>query len=173
MKHRFTLVGWLTIVWIGLWGDLSWANLAGGVATGGGLVLLFDPREPLGLRIRPLPLIRFISYFIWNLAHASLQVALAVIAPRPILRKAVIAVPINSTTRGITLVIAAAISLTPGTLVIETSERDMETILYIHVLDLRNRAKTQADVARLEQLVHAAFSPNPKPPRSVHSTEAS
>lgn len=163
MRHQLALVSWLTVVWIGLWGDLSWANLAAGAAAGASVVLIFTPSRPLGLRVRPLQLVRFVSHFLANLVHASIEVAVIVVRPKPMVRMAVIAVPIAPTTRGVTLVIAAAISLTPGTLVIDARNEAKQTILYIHVLDLEDRDKTVAEVARLEQLATAAFGPNAVP----------
>ncbi len=173
MRRRVPLIAWLTVVWIGLWGDLSWANVAGGAAAGSTVVMLFDPPQELGLGIRPFHLVRFIARFARNLVKASLEVAGIVIRPKPNIRKAVIAVPIAATTRGVTLVIAAAISLTPGTLVIETTQHPDRTVLFIHVLDLRDRTKTVAEVARLERLATAAFAPNTAPPRLEHRREAS
>lgn len=163
MTHRLALTGWLTVAWIGLWGDLSWANVAGGLAVGSLVVAVFNPPQALGLRLRPLRLARFASYFLRNLVHASFQVASIVVRPNATIRTAVIAVPITPTTRGVTLVIAAAISLTPGTLVIDTSHQQHRAILYVHVLDFRDRDTTIAAVARLEQLATAAFAPEPQP----------
>jgi len=160
MKNRLVLGAWLTLVWLGLWGDLSWANLLSGIAIAGFVVLLWAPREPLGLRVHPVALVRFVAFFAASLTKASLQVAREVLRPHPQLREAVIAAPIAPTTRGLTAVIAASISLTPGTLVIDTSVNDSETILYIHVFDLEDRATLLAGVARLERLAVAALSPN-------------
>lgn len=159
MKHRLILGIWLTVVWLELWGDLTWANLFSGILIAGFVVTLWAPREPLGLRVRPAALVRFVAFFTMNLLRASLEVAREVLRPHPQLREAVVAASITTTTRGMTAVIAAAISLTPGTLVIDTTRVGARTILYVHVFNLGDRAEVLADVARLEQMALAALAP--------------
>ncbi len=159
MRHRLILAVWLTFVWLELWGDLSWANLLSGMLVAALVVVLLDTKEPLGLRARPAALVRFIAFFAQHLVIASYQVAREVLRPRPQLRPAVIAAPIVATSRGLTAVIAASISLTPGTLVIDIDRSDSDTTLYIHVFDLGERAELLANVARLELLAVAALAP--------------
>jgi len=169
MKHRLILGVWLTFVWLGLWGDLSWANLLSGILVAALVVVLLAPEEPLGLLVRPIALVRFIAFFAQNLVIASFEVAREVLRPRPQLRPAVVAASIAATSRGLTAVIAASISLTPGTLVIDIDRSDSHTTLYIHVFDLDERAELLANVARLERLAVAALAPvrtddrSPKP----------
>lgn len=159
MRHRLSLGAWLTVVWLALWGDLTWANLFSGVLVAGIVVLFWAPGEPLGLRVRPVALVQFMAFFAVNLIRASLQVAREVLRPTPRLSEAVIAAPIAPTSRGMIAVIAAAISLTPGTLVIDTSFVDSKPTLYIHVFNLGDRDAVLANVARLEHLALAALSP--------------
>ncbi|NOX30855.1 MAG: hypothetical protein GXP35_12535 [Actinobacteria bacterium] len=159
MKHRLILAVWLTFVWLELWGDLSWANLLSGMLVAVLVVVLLGPKEPLGLRPRPIALVRFMAFFAQNLVIASLQVAREVLRPRPQLLPAVIAARISPTSRGLIAVIAAAISLTPGTLVIDITRSGSGTTLYIHVFDLDDRAALLASVARLERLAVAGLAP--------------
>lgn len=172
MRHRLFLGSWLVLVWLGLWGDLSWANLFSGVLTAAFVVWLWAPRERLGLRIRPFALARFMGFFFASLVKSSFEVAREVVRLDPQLSSSVVAVPIRSQSRGMIAVVAATISLTPGTLVIETALVGLETTLYIHVFNLRDRDELRASVAQLEDLAIAALSPT-IPDKSHHNSTSS
>ncbi|MGQ4428412.1 Na+/H+ antiporter subunit E, partial [Streptomyces violaceoruber] len=48
------LVGWLTVIWLLLWGTPSWANLVNGVLVAVCLCLAFPlPAVDIGLRLHP------------------------------------------------------------------------------------------------------------------------
>lgn len=159
MRHRLILGSWLVLVWLELWGDLSWANLFSGMLVAGFVVWLWSPKQRLGLNVRPVALARFIGFFIASLVKASVEVAREVVRLDPQLRSAVVAVPIRSQSRGMIAVVAAAVSLTPGTLVIETALDGLDTTLFIHVFDLQDRDALVASVRRLEDLAIAALAP--------------
>ncbi len=159
MRHRLVLGIWLTLVWLGLWGDLSWANLFSGMLSAVFVVWMWGPKQHLGIGVRPFALVRFIGFFVASLVRASVGVARQIVRFEPQLRSSVVAVPINSQSRGMIAVVAAAISLTPGTLVIETKAVGLKTTLYIHVFDLRDRDELVASVTQLEDLALAALSP--------------
>ena len=161
LAGRAPLVAWLTVVWVGLWGDVSAANVLGGLALAcllvGGLPLT-DLRER-GL-LRPVGAARFALFFAGDLVRASLQVARLVVAGRP-LRPAVVAVRVRGASDGLLTLMANAISLTPGTLTLEV-DRPQST-LYVHVIDVGSGddvlavERVRADILRLEHLAVMAF----------------
>lgn len=146
------------VVWLALWGDLSWANLASGV-----LVVAL-----IGVVIRPVPrthtvhvfaLLRLVVVFMGRLVSSSAVVVRAVLAPSPErLRSGIVAVPLRHRSDLVATILADAISLTPGTLTLET--RGAPSVLYVHVLGLADPEEIRDDVRHLEDLVVAAITPN-------------
>lgn len=152
---RLGLLAWLTAVWVGLWGTVTWANVLGGLAVAAVLLLALPVTDiPDRQVLRPLALVRFVGYFAVDLIRASLQVALLVVRPRRALRQAVIAVPVRGASDQLLTLLANAISLTPGTLTLEV-DRPRST-LYVHVLDVGSRAdgvdRLRSDILKLERL---------------------
>jgi len=159
VRRSFALVAWLVVVWTALWEEISWANLLGGLAAAGGLVILFPlaPTKRQG-RIRPWPALRFAVYFLWKLIEASAIVAWEVVTPRNRINEGIVAVPIHGLSNALVTVVANAISLTPGTLTLEVDEDP--AVLYVHVLHLHDIEAVRREVQHLERLVIAAFGPD-------------
>lgn len=152
---RLGLLLWLTAVWVGLWGTVTWANVLGGLAVALVLLLVLPLTDvPDRQVLRPLALLRFLGFFAVDLVKASLQVALLVVLPRRTLRQAVVAVPVRGASDQLLTLLANAISLTPGTLTLEV-DRPRST-LYVHVLDVGagpdGVEKVRGDILALERL---------------------
>ncbi len=150
------LLVWLALVWVGLWGNLSWANALGGL-TVALLVLVLLPPVDTGARgaFRPLRVLGFLAYFAWALVRATAVVAMQVLFLRRALRQAVVAVPVRTDSAALLTIIANAISLTPGTLTLEVDRA--ASMLYVHALDVTDPDDVRRDVYRLEQIVVRAF----------------
>lgn len=127
-------VVWLTLVWVGLWGSVSAANVLGGLAVAVALLVLLRP-DPADARavVDPLALLRFSARFLVDLVASSLQVARLVLQPRIALRQGVVAVRVPDASDALLTLLADAISLTPGTLTIDV-DRSSST-LFVHALD--------------------------------------
>lgn len=154
------LAAWLLAVWLLLWEDASAANVVSGLAVIGVLAFLFPREGPKGShRVRPLAALRFGAHFLAKLVEASAAVAWEVVTPRQRIREGIVAVPLRSRSRGITTLVANAVSLTPGTLSLHVDEDEEagERTLYVHVLHLRAPDEVRADVARFEALAVRAF----------------
>jgi multisubunit Na+/H+ antiporter MnhE subunit len=158
-RDQAVALGWLVLVWCLLWGELSWGNLIGGLVVGGA-VLLFFPLPPVsfGGRLRPWPLLAFALRFAGELVSASLRVAWVAVRPGYRPRGAIIGVRLRVPTDLNLALTAEAISLVPGTLIIEV-DRDSGT-LYLHVLDVHGpadvadaRARTLAVERRIVRAV--------------------
>ncbi|SCL50953.1 multicomponent Na+:H+ antiporter subunit E [Micromonospora citrea] len=134
-RDQVIALGWLVLVWNLLWGDFSWGNLAGGMLVAGA-VLLFFPLPPVsfGGRLRPWALLVFLARFVGELVSASAHVARIAVQPGYLPRGAIIAVPLRVRTDLNLALTAEAVSLVPGTLIVE-ADRDAG-ILYVHVLDV-------------------------------------
>jgi multicomponent Na+:H+ antiporter subunit E len=135
MLRRLASVAWITLVWVALYGDLSWANIVGGCVVAV-LVLSTVRLPPIGStrRIAAAPALRYTVLFVRDLCVATMEVSRQVFWPVDRLRPGVLAVPMRSRDRGLIALVANSITLTPGTLTLEAdSERPM---LWIHVLHL-------------------------------------
>lgn len=142
-------------IWLGLWSDLSVANVASGLLVAAGVVVVFDAWRPGSLALRPLRAAAFAGFFFYKLLESTLVVARTVIAPARRVHTGIVAVPLRGCSDAVATLIADAITLTPGTLTLEV-RRDPLT-LFVHALDVRDVEQVQADVRRLEILAIRAF----------------
>jgi multicomponent Na+:H+ antiporter subunit E len=163
MRARFAgnllLLGWLTLLWVLLWRDLSVANVLGGLLAGAFVLAVLPFRaDPRGGRLRPWPAVRLLLRLGWNLVVANAVVAWEVVTPRSRINEGIVAVPIVSTSEALITLLANAITLTPGTLVLDCRpDDDGNTVLYVHVLHLHDVESVRRDVVALETLVIRAF----------------
>jgi multicomponent Na+:H+ antiporter subunit E len=147
------MAAWITLVWLALWGDLSPANVLGGVLVSA-LVLTIArlPGRMTSHRVAVLPALRYAALFVRDLCVATAEVARQVFWPIARLRPAILAVPMRSSDPGLLALVANTITLTPGTLTLEAdAERSM---LWVHLLHLEEGEKGQVveAVRALEQL---------------------
>lgn len=147
---------WLVVVWVALWGEASVANLLSGVLVAGALVALRPAWSGGGGRLRPVPAARFLAYFLWKLVESSVVLAWEVLTPRNHVREGIVAVPLRGPSDALITVVADAITLTPGTLTLDVRQ-EPGTVLYLHVLHLRDADEVRREVRHLEDLAIAAF----------------
>ena len=149
------LVAWLALAWTALWGEVGVGTVLGGLATGLVVTWLL-PMPPIdrGIRLHPLPLVRFLAYFAFDLVISTGRVVFYVLRPGdPPAR--FVRVPLRTTSEPITVLVMVAISTVPGSLVVERYPGE----LLLHVLG-RPGDITEAvrrDVAGLEERIVAAF----------------
>jgi multicomponent Na+:H+ antiporter subunit E len=130
-----TALVWLTLVWVALWRDLSFANVAAGLLVAFTVSLVFPlPRLRTGGRIRPWHVVVLLLRFLYDVVVASLQVALLTVQLRRQPRSAVIAVDLRSRSDLVLTLVAQLTTLVPGTLAVD-ARRQTHT-LFLHVLDL-------------------------------------
>ena len=155
-RHPVLLV-WLTLVWVGLWGTLSVANVLGGLAVAVVLLVLLPLRDTDEPPIRLLALLRFVGFFAAELVKGSAVVVRQVLqggCPQ----QAVLAVDVAGTSDRLLTVVANAISLTPGTLTLEVDRA--RSVLYVHALDVGGPdgvAKARRSLDRLVTLAVQAL----------------
>jgi multicomponent Na+:H+ antiporter subunit E len=151
------LVSWLVIMWMALWGNLSWANLLGGVAAAVAVLLTWSTtsRRTPAYAFRPLAALRFLAYFCWKLLEANAILAWEVVTPRNRINEGIVAIPVQGFSDGLITLVANTITLTPGTVTLEVS-RD-PAVLYVHVLHLADIEAVRREVRHLEILAVRAF----------------
>ncbi|WP_433532049.1 Na+/H+ antiporter subunit E [Micromonospora sp. CA-263727] len=157
-RDRLIAFGWLVLVWNLLWGEISWGNLLGGLLVAAA-VLVFFPLPPVtfGGRLRLGGLLIFGVRFVVELVRASLHVARIAVQPGFVPRSAIIAVRLRIPTDLNLALTAEALSLVPGTLIVEVDRAGGR--LYVHVLDVRGPADLTAareQVRAVERRIIAA-----------------
>ncbi len=155
---------WLTVVWLGLWGSLSWANALGGVVLGAVLLRLLPMEAPDGAdRVSPTGLLRFAGVFLVALVRSSVQVFVQVLRPGRPLYPAILAVSVRGGGNRMLTVVANSISLTPGTLTLEVDRH--RRVLHVHVLDVGADGAgipgVRAGIERLEAAAGRALGVHP------------
>jgi multicomponent Na+:H+ antiporter subunit E len=126
----------LAALWVVLWGDLSWANVLGGLAVAAVVVVLFPlPHVAAHAKLRPVRFARLVGRFVADVFVASFQVAALALRTGPAPRGGVVGVRLRNPDDVFLTVVAEITSLVPGSIVVEARRRT--GMLYLHVLDLR------------------------------------
>lgn len=143
----------LVALWCLMWDELSWGNLVSGSVLA--LVVtrvLHLPAVQLSGRFNPYWAAVFVGHFVVDLVRSSLQVVAIVVRPRCQPQNAVIAVGLHTSSDLLMTVTAQALSLLPGSLIIEVDRRN--ATLYVHILDASTEAaveRSRRDVLAIEE----------------------
>jgi multicomponent Na+:H+ antiporter subunit E len=127
----------LVLVWMLIWGQFSWLALVTGVA----LALLVSsvfylPAVRLSGRLNPWYALLFVGRLLSDIVLASLQIAWIALKPGYRASNAIIAVPLRTRSDLIMTFTAEAVSLVPGSIVLDL-DRESAT-LYLHALNVRS-----------------------------------
>jgi multicomponent Na+:H+ antiporter subunit E len=153
------LVGWLVVVWILLWGTVSWANLLSGLAVAL-VVLLLLPLPPVagGPRLRPLSLVRFVGHFLFDVLVSGAQVAWRAIGPGGVRQGAIVRIQLRADSDLLLTMVAETTSLVPGSLVLDLDrEERLMSVHLLHVADTADVERQKADVLATEERIVRAF----------------
>ncbi len=143
------------VAWVALWGDWSWANVLVGVVLATLTLVLQRRARSTPFRVEPGALVRLISIVLVDLARSTVSVAKEVITPTDYTEEAVLAIEVEPAAMSHALLLTVAITLTPGTAVVEVDPAS--STLYLHVLHARDRDEIAAHVHQLADLAVAAF----------------
>ncbi len=155
--HHFSTSRWLglLVVWVLLWRDLSPGTVVGGALVASMIELLRRVEQRREVNIKGLA--KFLLDYAWLVIASNLRVAREVITPsNEQIEEAIVAVPLRTRSVPTALLVANAISYTPGSLSIELSTDPW--ILYVHVLHFTSIEQVQESVAALETLAIGAIS---------------
>ncbi|WP_299955216.1 Na+/H+ antiporter subunit E [uncultured Modestobacter sp.] len=158
-RHQLPVLTWLVLVWILLWGTWSWANLLSGIL----VAVLVTNVLPLpavigGARVHPLPLLVLAFWFIKDLVVSSAQVAWQAIRPSGMQQGAIVAVQLRTDSDLLLTLIAEALTLVPGSIVLDL-DRPRRTlgVHLLHVDDDEDVQRQKAGVLTMEDRVVRAF----------------
>ncbi|WP_305785555.1 Na+/H+ antiporter subunit E [Symbioplanes lichenis] len=159
MRARAVAAAGLTVIWMLLWGSFTPLTLVGGAVIAVIVLAVFPlPVVTHTGGVHPLGVLRFAGRFAVDLVVSSVQVAVLAFRFGHIPRSAIIAVPLRAPSDlGLTLT-AEALSLVPGSLVVEV-DRSLG-VLYVHVLGVPDAAaadRYRRSVLDLEDRLIRAF----------------
>lgn len=124
----------LIVVWVLLWDTIGWLSLLGGVLLAIFVVRVFHlPAVELGGRVNLPRLVWFLLRQAGQMFGASLQVAWQAVDLRSNPRNAIIAVPLHTTSDLILTWTGQAVSLIPGSIIVEADREEGK--LYLHTLN--------------------------------------
>ena len=151
----------VTVMWVLAWGSVTVANVAGGLAVAG-FLLLVSPDRVLsagGINVRPRAAIRFVAYVAIQIAKSNIVLIGSVLSRRARVHTGVMEVPLPECSDELLTIVANVLAMTPGTSPLHITRHP--TVLYVHVLDMRDAESTRRDVQRLADLAFAAFGTVP------------
>lgn len=154
----FSITRWLglILVWVLLWRDVSVGSLLGGAGVGFAIeVTRRSVASPRPIRLGALA--RFAAYYLAALIRTNARVAWEVATPlQDDIDEAIVGIPLTVDSPQAALLVANAVTFTPGTLTIELSGEPLT--LYAHVLHFEGEAELRSEINRLEQLADAVFA---------------
>ena len=160
MTVALYLVG-VTVMWVLAWGSLTFANVVGGLAVAAFLLVVSPDRlvSRGGISFRPTAVLRFAAYVVFQIVKSNVLLVRAVLARRSRLHTGVMEVALPECSDEMLTIVTNVIALTPGTSPLHLTRHP--TVLYVHVLDMRDAAATRRDVQRLADLAFEAFGSVP------------
>ena len=143
------LIG-LILLWMVLWGQITWLSVVTGIIVAIVVTRVFYlPPVDLSGRINVWYTLVFLAYFFLDVAIASFTVAYQALNPRPIPQSSVIGIQLRTRSDLIMTLDAIAMSLVPGSLVVEADRE--RSILYLHTF--ATRTPHDVEVMRKKVLV--------------------
>jgi multicomponent Na+:H+ antiporter subunit E len=131
MVGKFIL---LFIVWIGLTNSLDPQELIIGVVIAFVVAKFFTKDYDINLGNLIFKYLKFAPIFIKNLVKSNIEVAKIVLNPKLLINTGVVKLKTNLKSEHDKLILANAITLTPGTITLELEGDE----LYVHVLNLES-----------------------------------
>ena len=164
LVHGLPLFVVLVGVWLLLQGQLTVANVVGGVVLGLFLTVLFPVSEHVvHHRLHPWAFVKFTVFVLYSLVMSSWEVIKVIVHPTPAsLRSGIVRVPLEVESPLTTTIVANAVTLTPGTMTLTAKVHPAE--LHIHVLGLGEPEEFRESVYDLERRTVAALTPEIDPP---------
>ena len=149
----------LVLLWMMMWGSLTPLTIVTGIFVAVGVTRAFYlPPVELSGRFNPLWFVVFLARFLLELVKASFQVAWRALSPKPLGLSSVVAVQLLTRSDFIMTLAAIAVSLIPGSIVIEVDRAG--GVLYLHAIgaaETEQIDKVRADVLAIEVLLVRAL----------------
>ncbi|SEJ27069.1 multisubunit sodium/proton antiporter, MrpE subunit [Deinococcus reticulitermitis] len=157
----------IAVVWSLFSGEVGTRELVTGFLIGFVILTLFPQALETGSYVaRSQAVLGFLGFFLRELTLANIQIALLALRPRPPLSPVIVAVPLRVQGEFGQTLLAAAITLMPGTVAMGFSAN--RRVLYAHAVGLSSAGAARASIVKVEDRL-LAFLPA-LPPRPVEVT---
>ncbi|WP_018117933.1 Na+/H+ antiporter subunit E [Corynebacterium mastitidis] len=115
-RIRPLTIGWTTLLWCGLMGEVTWANVIAGLLVGLGVVFILPlPRLPIAhLTVEWRVLAAFLWRWLGELFTSSFKVAALALSPRPLPTTAIVQAPMRVNSELILTLATGLYNLQPG-----------------------------------------------------------
>jgi multicomponent Na+:H+ antiporter subunit E len=152
-------IGWLTLVWVLLWGTFTPLSIAGGVVVALAVIgaFRFPPAAP-HLPVRPLRLLGLGGYLVYDMVVSGAGVSWQTLRYGRSARGAVFAVPLLSRSDRVVTVVANALSLSPGAMALQIDHQ--HGLWFVYALGPRDEAgveRTRRRTMDMQRRVIAAL----------------
>jgi multicomponent Na+:H+ antiporter subunit E len=139
LRTRVVEIGWLTAVWVLLWGTFTPLSIVGGVVVAVAVMASFRfPPAAAHLPVRPLRLLGLVAYLVYDMAASAVEVSRQTLRYGRAARGAVIVVPLLSSSDRVVTVIANALSLSPGAMALQIDHE--HGLWFVYELGPRDQA---------------------------------
>ena len=153
--RRLTTVVALTAAWCAMWGNISVANVAGGLLLAIAVSVPAFAADQSG-KINLIALARLVGLVALDLIQSTGAVARETLTPTDYTEESIIGVPLPPESRHHFTFLVIAITLTPGTAVVDID--DANCILYLHLL---HNDRAQETIEHVQRLARAACEAQP------------
>lgn len=159
---RLFVLGWMTLVWVLLWGTFSAANLLGGIAVAVIVTVMLPlPRVPVEGRLHVLSAMRLAAVIFVDTMKSTVSVGWLAIRPAPPPVTGVLRCRLTIKSDLVLTLWADIMNNIPGTMVLEIDQA--RRIVHVHVLDVgtdRKVADFYRSARRIERLLISTFERN-------------
>ena len=152
MTHRIFVVLIVCIIYLAGTSNLEWRNIVAGLIISTGVVLLIRPHpRSMDWKRFPMAMVALAQYGVilaYDLIASGLRTARIVLKPDLPIKPGIIAIPSECNSELGTALSAHAITLTPGTMVVEI---DAHGVMYTHCLDVTDADKQIEKAQKMRQ----------------------
>jgi multicomponent Na+:H+ antiporter subunit E len=158
----------LALAWVALNGQFTLESLLTGTVLGHLVLLVLAkggvlPGREVGRVERALALL---AYLLWQIVLANFRIALDVVSIRHRMRPGVIRLPLDVTTEGEILLLAAMINITPGSVALGVS--DDHRVMYVHIMNMQSPDDARREIKEgFERRVLQLRSEREEQPRAI------
>ncbi|MGB3412143.1 MAG: Na+/H+ antiporter subunit E [Microthrixaceae bacterium] len=160
LGSRLLSIAWLLGIWLAVSGSYTVGSFVGGLIAVAAVTLLFRRpahNDPIH-HVRPLMLLLYVGHFVRELVAANIEVARAVINPTRVHdTRGILEIPLPRSSKLVGAVLANAVTLTPGTSIVEVTEEPPS--FHVHVLHVESIAATRSSIAELHWRLVRALGP--------------
>ncbi len=152
--RRLAVMVGLMLAWCALWGNVSVANVVSGLVVSGVATNGFFSTPHQG-PIRVGAALKLFGLIAWDLITSTVNVAREILTPTDYTEESLVPVELPPELRGHVLLLVVAVTLTPGTAVIDVDDETGE--LMLHLLHGDRADETVEHVHELARLAAEAF----------------